>query len=376
MSDALTARLEVRAAVWRSRALHRVLEAPSGVDLTSNDVLGLATDPRVVAAARDALDRGGTGAGGSRLLGGHRAVFDALEARAAAWLQTERALLFGSGYAASVGVLGALLGRGDVVVSDALNHASLIDGMRLCGAQRVIVPHLDVDAVRAALSAARPEPGGVVAVVVESVYSMDGDGWDLGALAALCAAHRAVLLVDEAHATGLYGPAGEGRVVEAGVQDAVFLRWHPCGKALGGQGCLVASSSVVVDALVQHARSFVFSTAPWPATAAALLAAIERVAGDPVLRARPAALAAGLRDRLGPVLGRGAGAIVPIPAGSAARSLALAHALAVRGWWVRPVRPPTVPEGTARVRVVTRAPLTASQIETLAEDVLVVERTI
>lgn len=373
MSDALTARLVARSATWRAAGLQRALRTPVGVDLSSNDVLGLATDPTVVAAGLAGVSHYGLGSGGSRLLGGHRAVFDQLEARAAAWLGVERTLLFGSGYAASVGVLTALFGPRDVVVSDALNHASLIDGIRLSGAQRVVVPHLDLDAVAAALRAARPEPGGLVAVVVESVYSMDGDGWDLGALAALCAAYGAALCIDEAHATGLYGPAGEGAVVQAGVAEAVTLRWHPCGKALGGQGCLVAGSATVIDALVQHARSFVFSTAPWPATASALIAAIDRVQGDATLRARPAMLAERLRERLGPRLGLGAGAIVPIPAGSAARAVALSDGLAAAGWWARAIRPPTVPEGTARVRIVTRAPLTFEQIETLAADVLAVE---
>ncbi len=374
MTDALTARLVARAAAWRARDLQRVLQAPQGVDLSSNDVLGLSTDPDVVAAALHGVRAYGVGSGGSRLLGGHRPVFEDLEARAASWLGVERTLLFGSGYAASVGVLTALLGRGDVVVSDALNHASLIDGMRLSGARRVVVPHLDLSALAQALAAARPEPDGLVAVVVEGVYSMDGDGWDLDAVATLCAAHRAVLIVDEAHATGLVGPSGAGAAAEAGVAEAVAVRLHPCGKALGGQGCLVAGSREVIDALVQHARSFVFSTAPWPATGAALIAAIDRVSGDEALRARPAALGAHLRERLGPRLGLGAGAIVPIPAGDAARASALSEGLAARGWWARAVRPPTVPVGTARVRIVTRAPLSVAQIETLADDVLAVER--
>ncbi|HMV68888.1 MAG TPA: aminotransferase class I/II-fold pyridoxal phosphate-dependent enzyme, partial [Myxococcota bacterium] len=200
-----------------ARDLRRVLLAPHGVDLSSNDYLGLASHPEVrsaiVGALRDGLP---TGAAGSRLLSGQHRAWESLEATFAAWQGSEAALAMGSGFAANVGVVTALAGPGDLVVSDALNHASLIDGVRLCGARRVIVPHGDVGAVDEALAA-----GGWrrALVVVESVYSMDGDEADLVGLAEVCARRGAMLVVDEAHATGLFGPEGQGRVAALGLRD-------------------------------------------------------------------------------------------------------------------------------------------------------------
>ncbi|MBL8615669.1 MAG: aminotransferase class I/II-fold pyridoxal phosphate-dependent enzyme [Deltaproteobacteria bacterium] len=367
-SAALRARAAARSAAWRARGLERHLSGPQGVDLTSNDCLGLSKHPAVAAAAAAALQREGLGSGGSRLLGGHRPVFDALEARFAAWQGAEAALYFGSGSAANLGALGALFGPEDVIFSDALNHASLIDGLRLCGAQKVIFPHGDIEALRRGLSTAQPGPGGLCAVVVESLYSMDGDLADLHAIAAACAEHGAALLVDEAHATGLFGPTGQGLVAAAGLRGQVALSLHGAGKALGAQGGFVAGDAIFIDALLQRARSFIFSTAPPPAVAAGLLAAIDVVEADPELRARPLALADRLRAALPPEAAGGAAHIVPVHIGDPDAAMAAAAALQARGWDLRAVRPPTVPAGTSRLRVVLRAGLTEAQIDALAAD--------
>ncbi|MDP6935719.1 MAG: aminotransferase class I/II-fold pyridoxal phosphate-dependent enzyme, partial [Myxococcota bacterium] len=214
-----------------SRGLRRRLTRARGVDLSSNDYLGLASDPVVREALRGALDEGGPhGSTGSRLLSGNDPRFEALESEFAAWQGREAALYFSTGYAANVGMVSALVQAGDVVVSDALNHASLVDGVRLSRGERRIVPHLDLDAFAQAVSGSSP---GQCWVLVESVYSMDGDLAPLAELADLCDRAGANLVVDEAHATGLFGTNGAGRVSEAGLQHRVFATVHPCGKALG-----------------------------------------------------------------------------------------------------------------------------------------------
>jgi 8-amino-7-oxononanoate synthase len=352
-----------------ARDLRRTLVAPHGVDLSSNDYLGLAEHPAVRTAILDAIAEGArTGACGSRLLSGQDPAWTALEAAFAAFEGAEAALFFGSGWAANTGTLAALAGPGDLVVSDALVHASLIDGIRLSGATKAIVPHGDVAAFADALAA----PGYRRRfVVVESVYSMDGTVAPLAALATLCAEADAGLIVDEAHATGLWGPRGEGMVAHLGLRGAVLATLHPCGKALGAVGAFVAGSEVLVDWLVQRARPFVFSTAQPPYQAAGLTAALAVVAAHPELRERPLRLAERLRARLAGVdTGAGRSQIVPVITGSAASAVALQHALAARGWHARAIRPPTVPEGTSRVRLVVRSALREDQIDELADDVV------
>lgn len=353
----------------RAAALHRTLRAPTGIDLSSNDYLGLAEHPAVRDALRAALDAGApTGASGSRLLSGQHPAWTALEARFAAWQGAEAALFFATGFAANSGVLAALAGPGDLLVCDALLHASLIDGARASRAERVIVPHLDLDAVDAALRA----PARRKFVVTESVFSMDGDLPDLPALAALCARHGAHLIVDEAHATGLYGPSGEGLIAAQGLRDQVLLSIHPCGKALGQAGAFVCGPADVIDWLVQRARPFVFSTAPAPFLAAGLHAALDVVQADPALRARPAALAERLRSHLRGQLdtGRSAGHIVPVLFGPADVALTAEAALTDRGWHARAIRPPTVPTGASRLRLVLRAALTEADVDRLGGDLL------
>lgn len=334
--------------------------------MSSNDYLGLASDLTVRNALRGALAELPHGSGGSRLLSGHHRAFSALEARVADWQGTEAALFYGAGFAANQGLLGSVLEAGDLVVSDALNHASLIDGIRLTKAERRIVPHLDLEAYDRAI-----EPGRFTWVLVESVYSMDGDLAPLEELADLCIRRGAALIVDEAHATGLYGPTGAGRIEDCGIRDTVFASVHTAGKALGGAGAFVVGSAALRDLQIQRGRSFVFSTAPPPFLSAGLHAAIDRIQSDPRLRNRPVELATQLRRALAPYVEvRGEGSpIVPVIVGSVERAMALARGLARRGWDARPVRPPTVPAGTSRVRLVVHAGLDADQIDALAADV-------
>lgn len=338
----------------RSRQLHRVLRPPSGLDLTSNDYLGLSRHPDVRQALLDGLSHGEPcGSGGSRLLRGHRPSFDVLEARLAKFSGSQAALVFSNGYAANLGLLSALLKPEDAVFSDASNHASLIDGIRLSGARRFVYPHLDLTALKAALQ--RHEAGERRWIVTESLFSMDGDIAPLRELAALASQSGAVLIVDEAHAVGLYGKKGSGLCEEVGVRDQVAAVVGTFGKALGLFGAYVGATSTVAEYLVHRARSFVFTTALPPFLLAGVQAALDVVAGEPGRRGRVLELADRLRRRLGE-LGLDTGSsskspIVPVILGESQRTLAVASALQAQGYDVRAIRPPTVPEGTARLRV-------------------------
>lgn len=349
-----------------TRGLLRAPSAPVRPDaesFCSNDYLGLARLPAPEAPS---------GSGASRLIAGERSEHQALETELADFFGMEAALLFTSGYAANVGALSALLGPEDLVVSDALNHASLIDGMRLAKVSPVVVPHVDVAAVDAALAAgaARARRSWVV---VESYYSMDGDGPDLGALRRVCDAHGAALVVDEAHAFGVLGPAGRGLAAAVGMRPDVLV--GTLGKALGAQGAFVAGTTALRAWLWNRARSFVFSTGLAPVMAAAGRRGLAVVREDDGRRAhvlrianevRDAIVAAGAapvehlpadapeRARETPLL-VGHGHVVPVVVGTETRAMALADALTAAGVTVRAVRPPTVPEGTSRVRLTVTA---------------------
>jgi 8-amino-7-oxononanoate synthase len=366
--DDYRAELRGRLAALAEAGLLRRLSLPQGIDLVSNDYLGLAEHPTLRAAMRAALEEGAAGAAGSRLLRGHRREFDEIEERLAAFCGAETALLFGSGWAANVGLLQALLGPGDLVLSDALNHASLIDGLRLSRARRVVYPHQDLDAVSRALRAPR---AGRTFIVTESVFSMDGDLTPLAELAALAEAHGALLIVDEAHATGLYGEAGAGRVEALGLRGRVLATVHTGGKALGSAGAWVAAPAELRELLVNRARSFVFSTAPLPVLAAALHAALDLLRDEPQRREDVHRKAALLRDALARagVNAGGASAIVPIVIGENEAALALQEGLQAAGFDVRAVRPPTVPAGTARLRATVRFPVSDADLLRFAAEV-------
>lgn len=362
----LCAELAELATAGRLRAVPEVAATGSAegrrFDFTSNDYLGLASDERVIAAARAALADAGAGGRAARLLGGG-AGHAALEALAAAWLGVEATLFFASGYQANLGLITSLTGKDDVLFSDALNHASLIDGMRLSPARRVVFPHRDLLALEVALE--RSSGARRRLIVTETVFSMDGDRADLAALHELAETYDAWLLLDEAHAVGLLGPAGAGLGAELAARPGsrVLARTITGGKALGNGGALVAGSAALVQVVANRARSFVFSTASTPALAAGLAAAIERVQSDPEPARRALAGAARLAEaRQLPTPGA---AIVPIPIGDERAALAASLRLGELGFDVRAVRPPTVPPGTSRLRIVCHAWQGPAEIDAL-----------
>lgn len=363
----LARRIASRLDRWEQDGLLRTLRSPDGVDLSSNDYLGLARDPRLVRAFTSAAEREGVGSTGSRLLRGEREGFSAIERRFAAFKETERAVYFSSGYLANIAVLTTLPEEGDLVFSDALNHASLIDGVRLSRAKAVVVPHGDVHALATEL---RQRPcAGVRFVVVESVYSMDGDCAPLAELAAICRQHDAVLIVDEAHAVGVFGERGTGLIEHAGLDAGDVLSINTAGKALGVSGAFVAGPASSVDYLIQRARPFVFSTAAPPAVADAIESSLDIVRSEPWRRMRVLELAAYLRHSLaaaGVQADAGQSPIVPVRVGDNARAVAVAKRLNADGFDVRAIRPPSVPDGTARLRVSLNALLDESTLDRFA----------
>ncbi len=367
--DDLLSELRRRLAEAEAQGLRRSLRRPAGIDFSSNDYLGLSHHAKVRAAVAAWLAAGEPlGAPASRLLRGNTSRHEELEARLANFKGTEAALLFASGYLANLGLLTALLGPGDRAVSDAANHASLIDGLRLAGCGKVIVPHLDEAAIEAEL--AHPHPGGRTFLVTESLFSMDGDVAPLDRYADLADRHGACLLVDDAHATGLYGMArGSGLAERFGVERRATAIVSTLGKALGLAGAFAAGPRQVVDYLVQRCRPFVFSTAPPPLLLAAVGAALDVVEEEPWRRARVATLTARLRDGLaaaGLPRPAGAGPIVPVVVGDNRLAVDAGRELARRGFDVSAVRPPTVPPGTARLRISVHADHSEEEIDGLA----------
>ncbi len=370
------ARLAATLAELRGAGLLRQMRLPQGVDLVSNDYLGLAEHPHIKERMRQAVGEQPAGAGGSRLLRGHHRVFEQLESRLAAFSGTESALLFGSGYAANIGLLQAIVSDGDLIVSDERNHASLIDGIRLTKARTVIYPHQDLNALEAALQSPR---NGRAIVVTESVFSMDGDVTPLGEVARIAERHGAVLIVDEAHATGLYGARGSGRVEELGLCDRVLATTHTGGKALGSGGAWVAGSGVLRDVMVNKSRSFIFSTAPIPVLAAALEAGLDLLQREPERRLEVQRKSVLLREALSAsnvhvpryTPGDTVSPIVPIIVGANVAALALQSGLHAAGFDVRAIRPPSVAPGTARLRVTVRYPVSDRDLGRFAGEVAV-----
>ncbi|AZO73462.1 8-amino-7-oxononanoate synthase [Mesorhizobium sp. M1D.F.Ca.ET.043.01.1.1] len=331
----------------------RALGGRAGLDFASNDYLGLARSKRLAEAVAAALAAGTpVGATGSRLLRGNTPEHEALEAKAAGFFGTERALFFGGGYVANFAVLTTLPQKGDLVVLDELIHASAHEGARAGRAEVTEAAHNDANAVDDAIRAWRTRGGaGRAWIVVESLYSMDGDRAPLGELIEVADRHDAFLFVDEAHATGVCGPDGRGFAHDLeGRDDVVVL--HTCGKALGASGALVTAPALLCDYLVNRCRPFIYATAPSPLMAVAAATALDIVADEPDRRERLAWLVA-LAGKRAANLGLPASGsqILPIIVGDNARAMALAEALQSRGFDVRGIRPPTVPEGTARLRI-------------------------
>jgi 8-amino-7-oxononanoate synthase len=353
--------LEDELAELDRRGLLRAQATALGADAVSfcsNDYLGLAHLPAPSVPS---------GAGASRLIAGEREEHRALERELATWLALDDALVFTSGYAANVGVLSALARPGDLIVSDALNHASIIDGARLSRARVAVVPHLDVRAIDDVL-ARREEPRAFV--VVESYFSMDADGPDLSALRKVCDARGAAMIVDEAHALGVLGPGGRGRCAEANVVPDVLV--GTLGKALGAQGAFAAGRSTVRSWLWNRARSFVFSTGLAPSSAAAASRSLALVRGEPDLGRRVLGLASRMRERLasGRVDVLGFGHVVPVVLGEPDRAMAIAERLRAAGVIVQAVRPPTVPDGSSRIRLTVTASHTPALVDTAADAVV------
>jgi 8-amino-7-oxononanoate synthase len=332
------------------------------VNLASSNYLGLAGDPRLVAAAQAAATRGG-GAGSSRLVAGHDPAFAALEEKLAQFKGTEGALVFGSGYLANVGILAAVLDRDAAVFADRLNHASLIDGVRLSGAESHRYRHLDLDHLESLLArsgAARK------LIVTDSVFSMDGDVAPLAELVALKERYGAALLVDEAHAGGVFGPHGEGLAHELGVAGQVELQMGTFSKAFGAYGAYVAAARPWIEQLVSTARTLIYSTALPPAVVGTIDAALDLVHDADAARARLRAHAerfrAGVRAA-GFDTGGSTTQIVPALVGASERALELAATLEERGVLAVGIRPPTVPAGTARLRFSLMATHTDEQLD-------------
>ncbi len=352
------------------------LESPQGavirvggealLNFSSNDYLGLAAEPALRAAAAAALEVHGVGSGASRLVVGDTSAHQRLEARLAAFERAEAALLFNSGYAANVGTLQALVGPEDAVFSDALNHASLIDGCRLSRARTVIYPHADVRALEQALTTT---PGRRKLVVTDTVFSMDGDVAPLRELVAVCQAQGAALLVDEAHATGVLGPRGAGLCEALGLEAEVDVRMGTLSKALGGLGAYICASRPVVELVLHRARPLVFSTALPAALCAAAEAAIALVEREEGLRARLwrniHRFAEGLRALGLPAEARSA--VFPIILGEPERALEASRALRAQGLLVKAIRPPTVPVGTSRLRFCLSAAHTDAHVDRALE---------
>ena len=346
-----------------------VLDGKPVLLLCSNNYLGLADHPRLREAAAEAAMRWGVGAGASRLVSGTMTVHRRLEERLAAFKGTETALLFGSGYLANVGVVSALGGAGDVVFSDELNHASIIDGCRLSRAETSVYRHADVEHLQWCIGQSGGR-GGVI--VTDSVFSMDGDIAPLEDLVDLAQRHGLRLVVDEAHGTGAVGPDGRGAVADAGLEGEVDVVVGTLGKALGSYGAFAACDAEMAQYLTNCARSLIFSTAPPPPAVAGALAGLELLAEQPrrveKLQANADVLRAELAREGFDVSGSGT-QIVPIIVGDAAMAMRICEAALERGVFAQAIRPPTVPEGTSRLRLTVMASHTKGELRDAAQTI-------
>ncbi len=376
--DEVTARLEE----LRRGGLHRKLrlvEGPQGPRVTldgsevlllcSNNYLGLADHPRVRQGAAEAAERYGAGAGASRLICGDMELHRKLEMRLAEFEGTQAALLFGSGYLANTGIVSALAGEGGVVFSDELNHASIIDGCRLARSETHVYRHADLDDLEAGLRHARGKP---CVIVTDSVFSMDGDVAPLVGIHELAKRYGAKLVVDEAHATGTLGPGGRGAVAAAGLTGQVDVVVGTLGKSLGSYGAYACTSVELRDYLINTARPFIFSTAPPPPSLGAALAALDLLDKRPGVVEQLRRNGAVLREALsaeGLDVGLSRTQIVPVIVGSARLAMALCERVLDGGTFAQAIRPPTVPEGTARLRLTVMANHRADELQRAAHQI-------
>lgn len=364
----LLAELEGELADLARRDRLRSLACVPGVNLYSNDYLGLSESPELKRALIAGIERSKrVSATGSRLLSGHAPEWDELEEEFARFAGTEAALFFSSGYAANIGLLASVLRRDDVAFSDELNHASLIDGIRLSSARRVVYPHRDLDALERALEKYRSKRCRKL-IVTESVFSMDGDRAPIQEMLELADRYGAELVVDEAHATGVHGPAGRGLVAALGAERRVFAIVHTCGKALACAGAFVCGAASLRTYLINRARTFIFSTALPPYLAHQVRAALELARGMDLERSSLLENATNFAGAL-----RGAGfdvratssQIVPVVLGEDAAALRVSEELTRAGFAVRAIRPPTVPEGQSRLRLSLTCRVSAADLDRL-----------
>ena len=369
-SGSTEARLEAGLRSLHSESLHRRLAATDPRGFCSNDYLGLAHHPDLTRALRQAIDESNQVAStGSRLLSGHSPEWDRLENCFARFVGTDSSLFFSSGYAANVGLLSSLVREGDTVYSDSANHASLIDGIRLARCRKVIFPHQDMNALEEAL--ARDGSGaGERFIVVESIFSMDGDSAPIDRLDSLATRYGAKLIVDEAHATGVVGQSGRGLTGGTARPESILASIHTCGKALASAGAFVACSATMRDYLINFARTFIFSTALPPYMAAQIGEALHLASTADKQRLHLTETAELLRNRLrnaGFDTGQSDSQIVPVLLGSNEVALRTAHMLNSAGYSVRAIRPPTVPEGTSRLRLSLTAETTPDMVHGLVD---------
>lgn len=357
------------------RRVRRTVDSPCGTRVwlegreflafCSNDYLGLAADSRLALALAEGARRWGAGAGASHLVSGHYAVHDDLERALADWTGCERTLGFSTGYMANIAALSALAGRGDAIFADRLNHASLVDGALLSRAELIRYRHLDLDHLAGLLSRS---PARRKLIVSDTVFSMDGDLAPVAKLLALAERHDALLVLDDAHGLGVLGPQGAGALADAAVSSERIVLVGTLGKAAGLAGAFVGGSDTVIEWLMQKARSYIFTTAAPPVLAHALLTSIDLMRSAEGQRAQLRSLIdrlrAGLADQ-GWVLGDSRSPIQPVITGSNAAALALASALRAQGVWVPAIRPPTVPKGSARLRISLSAAHTVEDVDTL-----------
>ena len=332
----------------------RALAPRAGRDFASNDYLGLASDPIIGQAVADAVARGvPVGSGGSRLLRGNAPEQEGLEAKAAAFFRTQAALFMANGFAANLALFSTLPQRGDLIVADELIHASVHDGIRMSKAAAVFARHNDVQSFADHIAIWRADGGkGRIWIAVETLYSMDGDMAPLADLALLAAKQDAMLVLDEAHGTGVFGPDGRGLSSGLdGLHNVVTL--HTCGKAMGVEGALICGPRILIDYLINRARAFIFSTAPSPLMAVAVSAAIDRIEQADDLRARLGTLQTDAAEAICAPLGlpKPRSQIIPVVLGDDKRAMAAASALQQAGFDIRGIRPPTVPPGTSRLRI-------------------------
>jgi 8-amino-7-oxononanoate synthase len=364
-----------RATVTASEAPHAtrlVIDGQRVVNFCSNDYLGLAAEPALIAAMCAAAQRCGAGSGASHLVTGHGAEHAALELELAEFTQRQRALLFSTGYMANLGVISSVIGRNDLLLGDWLNHASLIDAGALARAERQRYPHADADSARQMLAAARGvAPARGVLLATDGVFSMDGDLAPLPALAVAAREHGAWLLVDDAHGIGVLGAAGRGTLEHFGLGAAeVPLLIGTLGKALGSFGAFVAGDEDLIELILQRARAYIYTTALPQPVAAATRAALRCVQSQPWRREKLHALVARFRERAnarGVELGASTSPIQPIIVGEEQRALAISSALRAAGFWVTAIRPPTVPRGSARLRVTLSSAHTDFEVDALVD---------